>query len=173
MICCLVSESARGDARLIEIARACSPRVEAHGDRVIVFDASGLERVIGTPADIAHAVDALAREHGIGVRVALASTRVAAWLLAHAARSTITVVTAAETRSTVAALPVTALSVLPGSTPRRRRSASGTQEQSIATLMRWGLRSLGEVAALPRADVQTRLGPEGCLLYTSPSPRDS
>ena len=173
MVCCLVSENRAGDPRLIEIARACSPRVESHGDRVIVFDASGLERVIGSPGEIAHAVDALARENRIGVRVALASTRVAAWLLAHAARSSITVVDAAQTRAAVAALPVTSLSILPGSTPRRRRSASGTSEEVIATLMRWGLRTLGEVAALPRAEVHTRLGAEGVRLHQAACAEDA
>jgi len=174
MVCCLLSESKRGDARLIEIARACSPRVESHGDRVVVFDASGLERAIGTPAEIAHAVDALARENGIGVRVALASSRVAAWLLAHAAQSGVTVVESSQTRAAVGALPVTALSVLPGLSSRRRRPGSGaSSEEAIATLMRWGLRTLSEVAALRRAEVHTRLGAEGVRLHQAACGEDA
>ena len=177
MVCCLVSETPKGDPRLLEIARACSPRVEAHGTRIVVFDASGLGRVIGSPTDIAHAVDALAREQGMGVRIALASTRVAAWLLAHA-RSGMTVVDAKDTRSAVGALPVTTLSVLPGLTTARRRAGRRThahdpQEETIATLMRWGLRTLSQVAALPRAEVHTRLGAEGVRLHQAAAGEDA
>jgi hypothetical protein len=53
VICCLVADSETKPGALAEIARACSPRVESHGDRVVVFDASGLERVIGPPRQIA------------------------------------------------------------------------------------------------------------------------
>ena len=88
MICCLVRDPA-SEARaalLPEIARACSPRVEVHGDRVVVFDASGLSRVIGTPLEIGREVLALAAGQGLTVRVALAPTRVGAWLLPRVAR---------------------------------------------------------------------------------------
>ncbi len=120
MVCCLVSESAAGDARLADIARACSPRVESHGTRVVVFDASGLGRVIGTPIAIAREVQALARDQGLGVRVALATTRVTAWLIAHA-RPGITVIEPAHTASALAALPVSALSTLARSLSRQAR----------------------------------------------------
>ena len=66
------------------IARACSPRVEPHGADVVVFDVSGLARVCGTPQDIVRAVVDLAETHGARVRVAIAPTTTAAWLLAHA-----------------------------------------------------------------------------------------
>jgi protein ImuB len=179
MICCLVSESPKGDARLIEIARACSPRVESHSERVVVFDAHGLDRVIGSPAEIAQAVDALACEQGMRVRVALAPTRIAAWLLAHT-RSGITVVDPATMRKTVGGLPVTALSIVPRSIATGLRHAEGQrrrrhdqQEATVSTLMRWGLHTLDEVAALPRADVHTRLGAEGVRLHQAACGEDA
>ncbi len=170
MICCLVCD-ATSEVRaglLAEIARACSPRVESHGDRAVAFDASGLSRVIGTPSDIAREVQALAREQGIGVRVALAATRVAAWLLVHE-RPGITVVEPADTAAALAALPIGALAALPGHRAASRRADPwtlgpldpGTSTDVLATLTRWGLRTLGQVAALPRADVHARLGAEG------------
>ena len=66
------------------VARACSPRVEVHGDRAVVFDASGLTQAIGAPADIAREVRRLARAQSVDVRIALAATTTTAWLLAHA-----------------------------------------------------------------------------------------
>lgn len=179
MVCCLLSESAAGDTRLADIARACSPRVETHGDRAVVFDVSGLGRVIGTPIEIAREVNALAVEHGLAVRVAIAATRAAAWLLSHAGPG-VTVVEPAGTSAALAGLPVTALATLPGRVAfkRTRPSDPGKKDprtlgpldprttcDALSTLTRWGLRTLGQVAALPRADVRTRLGAEGVRLH--------
>jgi protein ImuB len=172
MVCCLVSANAAGDARLMAIARACSPRVEAHGARAVVFDASGLGRVIGPPAAIAREVQALAREHGLDVRVALAGTRVAAWLLAHAHPGP--TVVESGVAAALAGLPVAALATLQtaggGRSSRATGRADARQRQraadaAIDTLARWGLRTLGQVAALPRADVHTRLGADGVRLH--------
>lgn len=163
MICCLVRDAA-SDARgalLTEIARACSPRVESYGDRVAAFDASGLGRVIGTPAEIAREVQALAQEHGLRVRVALAGTRVAAWLLAHE-RPGITVIDPADTAKALAALSIRTLATLPGQ-----------RNDALATFTRWGLRTLGQLAALPRAEVRTRLGEDGVRFHQAASGEDS
>lgn len=135
-----------------EIARACSPRVEVHGDRVVVFDASGLGRVIGTPEEIGREVQALAAGQGLTVRVALAPTRAGAWLLAHA-HPGVTVVDAAQMKKQIGALPIDALASLPATT------------KEIDTLRRWGLKTLGQVAALPRSGVHTRLGWAGVRLH--------
>jgi len=170
VICCLVRD-ASSDARaglLSEIARACSPRVESHGDRAVVFDASGLGRVIGAPAEIAREVAALAVEQGVRVRVALAPTRVAAWLLAHQ-RPGITVVgDPKDIRAALAELPVSVLASLPGNPKRKKQEAD-----AILTLGRWGLRTLGQVAALKCSDVHTRLGPEGIAVHQAASGEDA
>jgi protein ImuB len=170
---------------LAEIARACSPRVEVHGDRTVVFDASGLGRVIGAPPEIAREVQALAADYGLHVRIALAATRVAAWLLAHE-RPGITVIDAAETARALAPLPTQALATLPGSARRRgalaaasasharsRAVMAAVKDDAITTLTRWGLRTLGQVAALPRADVHTRLGDEGVRLHQAARGEDA
>ena len=54
MFCCLVSDPSSPvvPGALEVVARACSPRVEWQGDAGIAFDARGLARVIGPPAEI-------------------------------------------------------------------------------------------------------------------------
>ena len=163
LICCLVVDSSPPTAgALAEIARACSPRVEVHGERVVVFDASGLDRIIGPPAMIAREVSALAIEQGLVVRIAMAPTMVAAWLMAHAQIGQ-TVVEAPRMAAMLGALPVQILSTLPEFT--RPRKGSSKTASPLLTFERWGLTTLSQVARLPRADVHARLGDEGVRLH--------
>jgi hypothetical protein len=121
MFACLVREPAAGEPRdgcpersrgiLEAIARACSPRVEPHGEDAVIFDAGGLSRVCGPPEVIAEDVTALAASQAIVVRVGLAGTRTAAWLLAHARRGS-TVVAPGQERAVLASLPVGWLGVV-------------------------------------------------------------
>ena len=191
MICCLVRESDARAGLLAEIARACSPRVELHGDRAAVFDASGLSRVIGTPPEIAREVQELAAEQGVRVRIALAPTRVAAWLLAHGQTgvtviNTVINIDKGNPRDALAPLPVSLLACLPGilrirgslakaaaEHARSRAVVTAVKNDAIATLSRWGLQTLGQVAALPRADVRTRLGDEGVRLHQAACGEDA
>jgi protein ImuB len=116
MVACLVCESldetpneasgrSSSETALEMIARACSPRVEPHGPRAVIFDVDGLSRVCGPPDVIAREVTALAAAELLRVRVALAATRTAAWILAHACRGT-TVVASGKERDALAPLPV-------------------------------------------------------------------
>ena len=171
MICCLVADGIPTPGALAEIARVCSPRVEAHGERVVVFDAAGLTRVIGPPARIASEVAAIAVEQKLMVRIALAPSVVAAWLMAHAQIGQ-TVVEPSRMAATLGALPLHLLSTLPGATgpsdgERRRQRAT-----AIDTFGRWGLNTLGQVARLPRGDVHARLGAEGVRLHKAASGED-
>ena len=171
MICCLVSDEALAADRLAALARACSPRVESFGTRVVAFDARGLQRVIGTPHEIAREVRALAIEQ-LGqqtpVHVAIAPSRVAAWLLAHERPGVTVVATLQEMKHALAPLPVAALKSLPGNATRRKQEAD-----AIITLGRWGLRTLGQVASLKCSDVHTRLGPEGIKYHQAASGEDA
>ena len=176
MICCLVSETVPKPGALADIARACSPRVESHGERVVVFDASGLTRVIGTFRQIASEVAALAVEQGLIVRIALAPSAVAAWLMAHAQIGQ-TVVEPSRMLSMLAELPLSVLGTLPVRTHRRTRSSAdqlrGVAGSTLLALERWGLRTLGQVAKLPRNDVHARLGEEGVLLHMAACGEDA
>src|SRR5262245_46511799 len=107
MVACLLCDSLGPDqvSSLESIARACSPRVEPHGPEAVLFDADGLSRVCGPPEVIAREVTALAASQSLVVRTALAGTRTAAWLLAHA-QPGITVVARGAEREALAPLPV-------------------------------------------------------------------
>ena len=169
MICCLVADGVIKPGALAEIARACSPRVESHGDRAVVFDASGLARVIGPPRQIASEVAALAVEQGLMVRIALGPTVASAWLMAHAQIGQ-TVIEPSRMASMLGELPLPILATLP-----RTRGTQGTRGTSDAldAFDRWGLRTLAQVAKLPRKDVHARLGEEGVLLHKAACGEDA
>ncbi len=196
MFCCLVasaSPTASVPAGALEtLARACSPRIESHGDRAVVFDASGLARVIGPPDEIAREVARLAQMQHVDLQLALAPTMTTAWLIAHA-RAGASVVLPGDERQALADMPIRCLQALedmrgesglgesgPGRRRRRVRGrhyrlapgpgaqageADASLEGLLATFARWGLRTLGDVAALPRADLHARMGALGVRLH--------
>jgi protein ImuB len=147
MFCCLVPASSVAPGVLTEIARACSPRVEIIGHRVVVFDARGLGRVLGPPDEIVRAVTRLAAGKGVAVRVALAPTATAARLLAHAGA---TAVKDVDIFSLKCLFP---------------EKESRPLDDALAIFRRWGLRTCGDVARLPRAEVAARLGAWGIALH--------
>src|SRR5262245_19675186 len=113
MISCLVAESpAVSEGALEAIARACSPRVATYGPQAVLFDASGLKGLFGMPEELARAVHRLAAERDVRVRVALASTSTAAWILAHAALAS-TVVAVGRDADVLSPVRLTALEMLP------------------------------------------------------------
>ena len=182
MFLCLVRDSLSPSIPgvLESVARACSPRVEPHDDDVVVCDARGLTRVIGEPVVIADEMRRMAWDRGVGVRVAIAGTHTAAWLLAHVRPGT-TVVQPGDEASMLARLPITALSMLPecqdvparpirrALQSKRKVRADAAQVQLmkdvLLTLDRWGVATLGDLARLSRADVTSRLGLAGARLH--------
>jgi protein ImuB len=140
----------------------------------VIFDVSGLQRVLGPPAVIAVEVARLSAAYGLVARVAVAGTMTAAWLLAHA-RSGVTVVPAGEEAASLAELGIETLEAL--ACEGLRPQASGFRKDAatklsprpdfdiLAILQRWGLRTLGDFAKLPEADVRTRLGEAGARLH--------
>src|SRR5687767_6895204 len=132
MFCCVALDPAspRVPEVLATVARACSPRVEIY-EAAAVFDARGLARVIGSPAEIAGEVQRLAEGHGLAVRVAVAPTMTAAWMLAHA-RSGCTVAMT-DPAEVVASLPVGWLGTLTipaASAPGARRRPAATRRSA-------------------------------------------
>ncbi len=166
MFVCLVRDSLSPSRPgvLEAVARACSPRVEPHGDDVAVCDATGLTRVIGMPAVIAEEMRRMAWEREVGVRVAIAGSKTAAWLLAHARPGT-TIVPPGEEARRLERLPLSALRSLPEQSVRRAGLQAGQVSDTLAIFERWGLATLGDLARLPRADVLTRTGRVGQRLH--------
>ena len=140
--------------------------------RQVVLDLSGLARLFGDARAMGEALVRTAADRGLRVRVAIAGTRTSARLLVCAASGPVTVVDPGTEAATLARLPIQRLAVLAHDepvAPARRRTLGRTLAPSAApshvavlsTFRRWGLRTLGEVAALPAAAVAARLGQEG------------
>ena len=137
-------------AVLENVAREFSPRIEVCGPREITLDLSGLTRLFGEARTIAGELRRTAADRELQVRVAIAGTRSAARLLVHH-RAGITVIEPGSEADTLAALPLSLLDALihPKSQP------------PTITLRQWGLRTIGEFAALPADEVAARLGSAG------------
>ena len=152
-------------AALVQIARDFSPRVETHGDRTVTLDISGLGSLIGSPRSIGEELRRTAADAGLCVHIAVASTSTTAILLAHA-RAGVTIVPRGDEAKMVAPLPLKTLTLLgfrlqaadsrPGPQP-----AAGSLEPEVEQLARWGLRTLGDLGALPSAELSARLGQAG------------
>ena len=141
------------DAMLVQIARDFSPRVETHGDRTVTLDISGLGSLIGDPRSIGGELRRTAADAGLRVHIAVAATSTAAILLAHA-RAGLTVVAAGDEAKVVAPLPIDLLDRLP-------MIPMAPPGPIAPELKRWGLRTLGDLAALPSDELSARLGQAG------------
>ncbi len=179
MLACLISSSC-SPAELLDLARDFSPRVERRGDAVLL-DISGLGRIVGDPPAVGRELAREGRARGVDAAVAIAATGTAARLLgagclrdlkeatgrsgepgrsqAKAGAWPVIVVPRGEERAAVRTLPVDVLAVF------------GLSEH-LSTFGRWGLRTLGEVAALAPADLHARFGAAGPVLHRIACGRD-
>jgi hypothetical protein len=154
---------------LVAVAREFSPRYECRRDDVVVVDVSGLDRLIGSPRMIGEELRREAAARGVHVHVALAATRSAALVLALACPG-VTVVEAGTERDALARLPVAILEKITDPRTDQPLSARSTQNDhpseisavsaisAVNVVTQWGVRTLGELAALPSADLASRLG---------------
>lgn len=149
MFCCLCGE---GDLRAL--AFDFSPSVEESAPGVFTFDASGLDRLFGLPQDIAAAVARRAQETGAKARIAIARNPDAAICAARAFPG-VSVVPYGDEAKFLEELPVSALYAGP---------EPGADQEVYATLARWGIRRVRELAALPELGIAERLGAEGLRL---------
>ena len=145
---------------LLEVAREFSPRVEACGPREVTLDLSGLTRLFGEAQTIAAELRRTAADRGLQVRVATAGTRTAARLLAHH-RAGVTIVEPGDEAAALADLPIELLEIFTPTEPRTPDPGSRIPDPLTITLRRWGLRTLGDLAALPPDAVAARLGQAG------------
>jgi len=150
---------------LLDVARMVSPRVAVRSRHQIVIDVEGLERLVGDPKAIGERLRQAAADRGIvPVHVAVAGTCTAAMLLA-AARAGVTVAAEGKEAEALAPLPLRTLAVLASegieARSKKQEARRSPSPDSLAVLARWGLRTLGELAALPAADLSERLGQDG------------
>ena len=132
-------------APLLALAREFTPRVQAFGPATVVLDLQGLGRAWPRAEDLGQALLAAGRTHGLEPQVALAWSRVAARLAA-CARAGLTVIPPGQEAELLAPLPLALLALPP-------------EREDL--FRRWGLRTLGDLAALPPAGLAARLGADG------------
>ena len=137
---------------LLEIGESFSPRVEDATEGVVFLELDGLERHFpgkSPEEDLGHALITAAGKAGLTAWAGIASSKLAARMAAEQPASP-TIVAAGSEASFLAPLPLERLS---------------PEAEVLATLERWGIRSLGELARLPANEVASRLGAGGQRLH--------
>jgi protein ImuB len=164
-------QPAGGASTLALVAREFSPRFECHGPDLVSIDVSGLGRLIGPPHTIGEELRRAVAARGIRGHVAVAATRTAALVVA-VTRPGVTIVTRGEEADALAPIHIGILEKFaaaeepqrPQSTQNRfvqknsALSANSAVSMALAAFTRWGLKTLGELAALPPADLAARMG---------------
>lgn len=147
-IACLLTVNEPARPALLQVALAHSPRVEDAGAGRIYLDASGLEGLFGDEPRLGARLRDAAAAAGVEIRVGIAESRIAALAAARLGPG----VTIVERGGDAASLAPAPLSLL------------DLPEETATRLSRWGLRTLGELAALPTAGLFERLGGDGVRL---------
>ena len=145
----LLSQSGESEAAarsvLLECIAQFSPRIEeaSHGTACIfVLDITGTERLFGPPQKLAERIRDALISVGFHASIAVSSNYNAARMKSEVTRG-ITVIPPGEEANALAKLPLAALKL---------------PEDRYETFALWGIRTLGEVAALPEVELITRLG---------------
>ena len=134
-------------AVLLECVSQFSPRIEEASSGTtcaFVLDIAGTERLFGPPAQLAERMRAALASSGFHASIAISANFDTACIKAAAVRG-ITTIPAGEEGASLANLPVASLPLPEG--PRE-------------IFAMWGIRTLGELAALPEVELITRLGPD-------------
>jgi protein ImuB len=139
---------------LAEVAREFAPRIEVCSPTEIVLDLNGLTRLFGDARTIAEELRRTAADRGLRVRIAITGTRTASRLLVRH-RAGLTIVEPGNEAAAVAPLPITLLGDLD---LYRIPDPESRIPDQLVTFRRWGLRTLGDLAALPSDDLAARLG---------------
>ena len=138
---------------LLEMASRFTPRAEelprtsAH---TLALDLTGSTRLLGPPHVIGQKLFRAARELGFFARIASSSNLHTAACLVRAPGNQLITVPPGEERAYLHNLPLTALALTP---------------ELLDTFTSWGLKTLGDLAALAPPDLVARLGQEGLRLH--------
>ncbi|HEX2831895.1 MAG TPA: DNA polymerase Y family protein [Thermoanaerobaculia bacterium] len=139
---------------LYDVAESFSPRVEDAGEGVVYADITGMERhypveqpELALARSARHAADSI----GLPARLGIAASKLAARVAAELPKSP-TLVAPGKESEFLAPLPLTRLS---------------PQLDAAATLRRWGIGSIGELATLPESEIASRLGELGRELHSA------
>lgn len=134
-------------AVFLECVAQFSPRIEEASRGIacaFVLDIAGTERLFGPPGQLAHRLRAALSAAGFRASIAVSANYHAARMKAEHSRGIFVIPPDEEARA-LASLPIGALNL--------------TADQA-ETFANWGIRTLGELAALPEAELVARLGAE-------------
>ena len=143
------AEEGTAAAALLEMAARFTPSLEElprTSALTVALNMSGCDRYFGTPQAIGHKLLRSARDLGFTARVAASANLQTAACLLRAPGPGVIVVPPGEERSRLHHLPLSALQL---------------PEELADTFVAWGLRTAGELAALPDVEVVARLGQAG------------
>lgn len=136
----------------MELARRFSPLVEPLVEpmdtEAVIFSVAGLERLIGDEHQIASEISRQGMQLGVTANLAIAANPSAAALAARNIAG-VTIIPLGQEAEALASLPIAVLPTTPALS---------------LTFSRWGIRTLGELAALPEIGLVERLGSEGSRL---------
>ncbi|HEX9109530.1 MAG TPA: hypothetical protein VF832_19950, partial [Longimicrobiales bacterium] len=135
-------------AAAVECAQAFSPRVEETAPGAVVLEIDGLERLFGSPHEMAAAMMERAARSGFRPNLAMAANADAALAAARGFQG-LSIVPQGDEAKFLGSLPLELLEPAP---------------EIAETLARWGIRRFRDLAALPARGLVERLGPEGLRL---------
>lgn len=144
MYACLAIQRGPVDA-LLDIASMFSPHLERPSEDIALIAVYGLERLFGTYTHISETIEREAAARDLELAIAIASHPDTAMLAARHIGGVVVIEPATEIE-VLGPLPI---DVLP------------TSLDVLDTLMRWGVETLADFAALPPLGVIERLGEEG------------
>ncbi|MGA2352216.1 MAG: DNA polymerase Y family protein [Terracidiphilus sp.] len=145
----LLARSMEGEAAarkvFLESVAQFSPRIEEESGGIacaFVLDIAGTERLFGPPERLAQRLRAALNATGFRASIAVSTNYHAARMKAAHSRG-ITIIAEGTEANALGGLPVGAL---------------GIEPEQAETFAFWGIRTLGELAALPEAELVVRLG---------------
>ena len=171
------------DNALVDFAYEYSPRVEVHGRDLVVLDVSGGKHLWGSAHALGEQLGRVAIDRNLVICIAIASTRMAALLMTQD-RCGLTVIPPKTEMKALSPLPlavITRLWQVQSSSANmanckrgQLRTASTLAAQSLPyvepviallpVVKRWGITTLGDLAALPTHELFNRLGRAGLAL---------
>jgi len=145
----LLARSIEGEASARQVFQECaeqfSPRIQETSEGTacaFVLDIAGSDRLFGPPEQLAERLRSALAAAGFRASIAISANFHVARMKAAHCRG-ITMIAEGTEANAVAGLPVAALRL---------------DEEHAETFALWGIRTLGELAALPEADLVARLG---------------
>ena len=144
MYACLYAPS----GNLTALALSFSPVVEETSADTVIFSIDRLERLIGTPHQIASEIGRCGAAQGIQGSLAIADDPDTAAIVARN-RPGVTVIAPGKSAEALAGLPIDALDADP---------------DMLDTFESWGVRTLAELGALPETGIAARFGDVGIRL---------